>query len=725
MKLSNTNFNVLYVDPSAAASGDGSTPANALNSLPESASSVADGTCYLIRRTAAASEVRLPQGENSSMTALALIGMPKSTDEFYSLVPEEARTAWGADEADYANVKAVTNDDPWGGEGSKTLTLANCLTFFLYRVNLYREGQGAVETAINLSSNDGTASVSIERCRFGLKGFDLESSSCTSEPSYGTAMYVQCGKPLVFSLKHCVVNAVRDSGNYYEASSWAFQVQQPTFLAVSDVDVWTPAVQYGGGGDESGGMGSGDPILKFGYYNSYSGSSVCGNSNFENLRFHYLARGSYGYLPSLFYAYCGEFARLRKVTVQMETRQLGSGTPSVVAPAGILVDCENAAEYDYGDIAVTLPKVWRVDSYCNILKLTGASANSLPGYVKKVDGITVTLGTTAGVDTQNNGNYYSNYQNTDNGANYAAVRLNFGSGDGMYGGGAWEPVIVRNLTVTHPRGIALHFTGAYLKSCTLQGMLRASQATCDITSLTTWYPGYAVQASSGSTVRVGTLTLGRGNVSGHDSDPAILGSPQESTSFVFVGSCNGALMSDTRSTSTSHDNCYAVVCANEEDTGHYTMRTINAMCNTWGVARSGGAVSASLKLSNNTADGPGFLSLGRQPFGGFAVAATAGQRTLKVFVAAKGLSDLAQLSRRLLVQASIPHADGSSEVLWSCASGRWLEDASTWIGESSLSAYRLELPVSIPADCSVDVRIHVKWYSSSGYLYIDPGIVVE
>ena len=62
MKLANTNFNVLYVDPSAAASGDGSTPANALNSLPESASSVADGTCYLIRRTAAARAAPTPWG---------------------------------------------------------------------------------------------------------------------------------------------------------------------------------------------------------------------------------------------------------------------------------------------------------------------------------------------------------------------------------------------------------------------------------------------------------------------------------------------------------------------------------------------------------------------------------------------------------------------------------------------------------------------------------------
>ncbi len=35
-------------------------------------------------------------------------------------------------------------------------------------------------------------------------------------------------------------------------------------------------------------------------------------------------------------------------------------------------------------------------------------------------------------------------------------------------------------------------------------------------------------AAYGSTVRIGTLTLGRGNIAGTDSDPAVLGSPQES-----------------------------------------------------------------------------------------------------------------------------------------------------------------------------------------------------
>ena len=70
MILSNTNFTILYVDPSAASAGDGSTPATALKALPASASGIADGTCYLMRRTAAASEAVLPQGENSSVTAV-------------------------------------------------------------------------------------------------------------------------------------------------------------------------------------------------------------------------------------------------------------------------------------------------------------------------------------------------------------------------------------------------------------------------------------------------------------------------------------------------------------------------------------------------------------------------------------------------------------------------------------------------------------------------------
>ena len=66
------------------------------------------------------------------------------------------------------------------------------------------------------------------------------------------------------------------------------------------------------------------------------------------------------------------------------------------------------------------------------------------------------------------------------------------------------------------------------------------------------------------------------------------------------------------------------------------------------MARSGGSVPASLKLSNNTAEGTGFLSLGRQPFGGFKIAvASAGIKTLRLHIAAKGLAETAQLMESL------------------------------------------------------------------------------
>ena len=720
MILSNTDFNVIYVDPSAAPGGDGTTPAQALNALPEAADDIADATCYLIRRTAVSSEAVLPQGENSSLTALAIVGMPKTTDELYALMPEAAKTAWGADTADYARVKAVTGDDPWGGDDAKTLALPNCQAFFLYRVDMHREGQGAFEAMVNLSNASKTGSVSVERCRFGLKGCDLADENYTSAPAHGTAMYIQAGKPQVFSLRHCVLDIVQDSSYYYEAASWGISVQGAVFIDISDIDVWC-ALGSSGCGD---GMGSSDTAVKLGYYSSYSSSysSPVGTLVADGIRTHYLKCGSNEYLPPVLYAYTTEFTSLRNISLSMETRRLGSGTPEVVSPGGILVDSLGAPEFIYANLSANLPDVWRIWGGCGVYRLCGGGSARLPGCAREIDGVTVTLGTTDGIDARYGGNYYDDFKDGDTSrwGSYAALQL------ALSQSGGHEPVIARNIAVTHPRGIALHAANCYLRNCTLQGMLRAYQATCDITSLASWYPGNAVGAAYGSTVRIGTLTLGRGNISGADSDPAILGSPQESESYIYVGSSNAQLMGDTRSTSTSYDNCYAVACGSEQDEGHYTMRTINAMCNTWGVSRSGGSVPASLKLLNNTAEGKGFLSLGRLPFGGFSVTASAtGVRTLRLHAAAKGMPDMTELARRVVVQATVPTGTGSYETVFSSTRGRWTEDQETWTGESGLTPLLLEMPLDIRAVCTVDVKIHFGWYSASGYLYIDPGMTIE
>lgn len=434
----------------------------------------------------------------------------------------------------------------------------------LNRIDLHREGQGAVEAAINVGSTSQTGSVSIERCRFGLKGCDLKDANCTSAPAYGAAMYVQIGRPQVISIRHCVVNTVADGGYYMASASWGIYAQGAVFAVLDDIDVWSATAPYGG---DAGMYGNSDAAIKLGYYNSSNGSysTPCGNCNCGRIRVHYLRNGSNGYLPPAIYLYSTEFASLRNVSLSMESRALGSGTPSVVAPGGILVDSEGAPEFIYKDLSANLPEVWKVGRGCGVFKLCGSGASRLPGCAKEINGIAVTLGTTGGIDTQNNGNYYENYKSTDTSQwqQYAAVQLAISSQNN----GTHEPVIARNITVTHPRGIALYASNCYMKGCTLQGMLRACSATCDIASLTSWCPGNAVGAASGSTVRIGTLALGRGNIAGTDSDPAVLGSPMESQSFVYVGSSNAQLMGDTRSTSTSYDNCYAVACGSEIDEG--------------------------------------------------------------------------------------------------------------------------------------------------------------
>ena len=132
MIYSNVDFNVVYVDPSIGTAGDGTTPAGALKTLPANAADFADNTCYLIRRTQESYATIIPNGENSNISNLLLLGMPNPSDLMYDFVPEEAKTAWGADEAKYANVKSVVTDGRF--------QLPNLRVFLMHRVYLFRDG---------------------------------------------------------------------------------------------------------------------------------------------------------------------------------------------------------------------------------------------------------------------------------------------------------------------------------------------------------------------------------------------------------------------------------------------------------------------------------------------------------------------------------------------------------------------------------------------------------
>lgn len=174
MIYSNVDFNVVYIDPSIEAPGDGTTPAGALKALPASAADFTDKTCYLIRRTTEESAVIIPNGENTNITNLLLLGMPNPSDLMYDFVPEEAKTAWGADEAEYANVKSVVADGRF--------QLPNLMVFLMHRVYLFRDGIDSNNYMLYFyNSNEYKMCISFEHCKFGSRGIDVDDRNTQAE----------------------------------------------------------------------------------------------------------------------------------------------------------------------------------------------------------------------------------------------------------------------------------------------------------------------------------------------------------------------------------------------------------------------------------------------------------------------------------------------------------------------------------------------------------------
>ena len=96
---------------------------------------------------------------------------------------------------------------------------------------------------------------------------------------------------------------------------------------------------------------------------------------------------------------------------------------------------------------------------------------------------------------------------------------------------------------------------------------------------------------------------------------------------------------------------------------------------------------------------------------------------LRMHIAHKGYVDDSEMFRRLMISATVRDSDGSDKVYWSTLHGRWVGDsASEWINDENLTQKCLEIPLDLVENNPVDVRIYFCWFSSAGFVYIDPVI---
>ena len=295
--------------------------------------------------------------------------------------------------------------------------------------------------------------------------------------------------------------------------------------------------------------------------------------------------------------------------------------------------------------------------------------------------------------------------------------------------------VVSGITVNNPRGRSLYINNARLTNVNnnarltnvkLKGSMTCYNTVADIDKLETWFPGYVLWAYDGSHVRVKDMFINIDNPAYLYSQEPAVGSDYSSRANVFADKCNIAL----RPLNYRNDNDYYIYqgfgCNNEGEEGHFCFRCPNGIADTWSVHRTGGGAAA-LKLYNNNYNTTRTMVLGRKPFKGMELLpTTSGRHLLKMHIAYKGYTDDSDMFRRLIVSATVRDSDGNDCSYWSTLHGRWVDDsASEWINDENLTQKCLEIPMDLVENNPVDVRIYFCWFSSSGFVYIDPAIELE
>lgn len=685
MRYSDIDFNVVYVDPSRAASGDGTTPEAAMNKLPDTIAGFADNTCYLIRRTVETSAATIPNGSSTSLKNILIMGMPNASDELYELVPDIAKSAWGSDAAEYANVQSTAS--------SGSFAMPQAQRFLLHRVYLFRDGINADQYIFKFqNSSSAVGCFAFEHCKFGSRGINVDKSSYSGAVTASRLKsYVYIHYARMLDISDCIINHAL-TGN--SSNPCGFYCYFADVLSVQNVKVYSPVW--------SDYTSNAYPLYLAG---TYQKGVECVVRNVEQT---IRMNGTATHVPTLLYLQGYISCEVSGITIKMGS-PLATTNPTSLSIDYSMMYFMSVYELLVKDVDVNLPNVWYAKE--PVLEIYRCySGNYVPGVVKKLENISITLASDSGIGAA------CTYANaTQTGDSYAALVVSFSSSDcTMY---AKVPEAA-NITVTCPRGKAAYFENVRLTDAEFEGTVVLNATEADIKSVKTWFPGKALCAQSGSHARVRLMEANLANPDyDYNEDPLVF-STLDNNGSVFVDASNAGLAPMSASSSRAQHIYQGIGCNNEGAEGHFAFRCQNGLCDTWSVRRQGGGTAA-LKLTNNTCSGAETMVLGRRPFNGMQLTpTTTGRHILKAHIAFKGYAVETELYRQFFLSATV-----KGRTYYSSLHGRWADDsASTWVNDSDLTQRVLEMPIDIADMSPVDVRVYFSWYSSGGFVYLDPVI---
>lgn len=588
-----------------------------------------------------------------------------------------------------------------------------------------------------------------------LYGEYVGETKFSSLPSYGMNAYISCEKVKSFEFRGCRININYNSSTSSSCKS-AVRLNDKRICTISDCDIFTCCYS------ESYSYSSYHPILLLSYDNISSQYDILSYTKIYNLNFkifkHSTSSGATNYLPFCLYNRRSSFLEAKHISIDMLVdKQIGSESVSSIELRNYkesegsynfygMISFYEVENFDVNEISISLPQFWKTTASTSdssalfmLIEQSGYEGSSSIGYncsigsIHSLKSISITCaqgtgdGTYDGIDSSNEtGNYYSNIAHETFGQPTCCMKLI------KYKSAPWS---IENVSIVHPHGVALEISGCWIELDNVQGTVRANSSILSISNLSTWYAGKAISVFNNSTVKIDNLVFGDGGSSSPADEFACMNEAYSNKSFIYVGTSNRQMLSDSRSSSSSYSNKYSVICANEKFTGRYTLRTENCVCMTYGIFRTSplSPVPATLRLQNNMCSSQTALELGQNPFGGFKkTPETTGRQILNVYGAALDFGELStvlfNVGRNVLVEVIIPTVSGRRSIL--STSGSWILDTTSIWSDSNISATDPEstgfplvlmLPIEVEIiESPIDIKIYYNWYSTNGSFFLDP-----
>lgn len=734
------DYNIVYIDPTLATPGDGTTPALALSTFP---TPLVDNTCYIIRRTSEESLSDLPQTKREAkMTRILLLGMPFEDSAFYPLMPDEVKNAWGSDTAKYANIRmnvasytsTATNNIVFNSNTMQTFICENCYFF--------RDGSGgSVTTYISpmFWFDTTTPDIIFNGCKFGYAQYDIDNddflnnnaditTDTSKYPQYKCGTYIYADIAATFTLNNCIINWVVRNINPNDETSRMFN---------SVIQVYTYCRQFLMSGCTFNILNREDNTNTTEHYD-FTGIGILRNdyNSYDSIN-KVIIRDTT--INHIFYSGNKSLASLRAIQIGGIRQELENITINFKGMKDFTVDgldFTNGAQIIQCDMAKIYTRVNNINcdmtkegslsiSGAPLLKLTSnyRSIGNPNNYIKNInfkfpddpERVIPTSFTVLYLDSNAYGYTSSDSWTYNDSGVYSSTGRTF---------------LADNIIVEayKQNGNALYCNYSNARSDHIYGPIHLINSTLDVNIIKAYYTESASQ-----NLKLEQASYLKCNEFIGDED-RYTGNIQLTTSYipsVYIGKSNLKLFNELQDGNNTENRSNSIfICPNYIVNGQFFARNAHTFAKSWTTTRTGSNSAACLKFNNNRISAePNTLRIGLEPYSGIElVPITTGKHKLTCYLATKNFTEteLPNGSRLCWLDVVVPETlENNLETthVYTSKAMPWYNDDSTWSGDSGLNTYRIEMIIDIKEITNpIDVKINYCWYGVDGFVYLDPDI---